>query len=96
MKHYDYYYSKLAGLSQTTINIVENVVESLNNGDYNDIYECINDTIDNSLIYYRNQWDVLEDFCTPAEADYNYAIEELYNLVSSAIYEEEVYDEEAE
>ena len=94
MKKYSYSFSKIMSYSDTTQQIIEDVVSSMNNGDYDNLEECINDTIDNSLIYYRDQWNVLEDFCTPAEADWNYAMEELYNLVYSAISEEEEDEED--
>lgn len=96
MKKYVYSFSKIMYYSDTTQQIVIDVCDSMNNGDYDDLGECINDTLDNSLIYYKDQWDVLQDFCTPAEADWNYAIEELYNLVYSAISEEEDDEEDEE
>ena len=95
-KHYEYSFSKIMGYSDTTQQIVIDVVESMNNGDYEDLTDCINDTLDNSLIYYKDQWDVLQDFCTPQDANWDYAMDELYSLIYSAIYEEEIDEDEDE
>ena len=50
--------------------------------------------IDNSLIYYEDKWEILEEYCTPYDADWDYAYECFFNEVCACIHEEEYEEEE--
>lgn len=58
------------------VDLVERVDDYTND---EDIWEAL----DNGLIYTKDQWTVLEYYCTPQEASWEEAFEELYNDVYS-------------
>ena len=47
--------------------------------DDKDLNEAIFEAIDEGLIYYADQWKVLEHYCTPQDANWDTAIEEFTN-----------------
>lgn len=77
-------------------NVVERVVDAMNDGEYEDIDDCIGYEIDNALMYYDDQWEVMKHYQLPKEANFDNAIEEFINDVYANIGEEEVEEEEEE
>lgn len=65
--------------------IAENVVDSLDNGEYEYIEDAIDDALNTALIYTDDEWEMLKIYCTPRNCDYNNAYEDLwvdiYNLI---------------
>lgn len=59
--------------------IVEDLVERVFDMTEEDPDDEIWDAIDQGLIYYDDQWEVLKYYCTPQDANFNEALEELYN-----------------
>lgn len=59
--------------------IASDIVDYLNNGEYNDLDQAIIEEVDRFLIYYDDQWELLKAYCTPENCDLNYAIECLVN-----------------
>lgn len=65
--------------------IARDIVEYLNNDEYNDLDQAITEEVERFLIYYDDQWELLKAYCTPDSCDLGYAIEclfnDLYNLI---------------
>ena len=59
--------------------VVDRVTEDIKDG--SDIDDVIFDEIDSVLIYYSDQWTIMEHYQNPSEADLDAAIEELYDDV---------------
>ena len=55
------------------------------------IYDIVAEAIDSGLIYYSNQWDVLEFYCSPTNANWDEAIESFENDIISIV--EEILDD---
>lgn len=68
------------------IDIAKEILENLNNGEYDDLDSAIMQELDSKLIYYVDQWELLKTYQTPQNANYNEAIEmlisELYNIIT--------------
>lgn len=63
-------------------------VEDWNNGVYNYDYdweEILPSEIDNSLMYYSDQWEILENYCSPTDANWEYALERYIDDVFTCI-----------
>ena len=79
------------------INIAEEVVDYLNNEEYDDLDTAITEEIDRKLIYYDDQWEMMRAYQTPQDANYNMAlemlVEELYSIIEEEELEEEIEDE---
>lgn len=74
--------------------VAEEVVTLLNDHQFTDIDEAIGGVLDNWLIWTDNQWNMMKEYQTPEEADYQAALEDLINDIYSLIEEEEEEDEE--
>lgn len=62
--------------------LIENILDRIDNpNDDEDIFQAIDD----ELIYYDDQWLVLKEYCTPVEANWDYAIEEFIHTVFSVV-----------
>lgn len=74
-KHFDY-----RG-ADSFFDVVADLVDRVDFGDWQinaeDDYDIIWSAIDEGLIYTRDQWAVLEHYCTPSDANFDEAIEEL-------------------
>ena len=71
--------------------LVTSLVERVDNySDDEDIWS----SLDEGLIYYNDQWTVLEYYCTPQDASWDEAFEALYNDVYSIC--QDLADEDAE
>lgn len=74
--------------------IADNVVELLNDGDYNDLDTAISEEIDRYLIYSKEQWEVMMAYQTPNEANLAEAVQLLIEDVYNSIAEDDEDDEE--
>lgn len=86
MKKYTFNYN--ANKCDLANDIAETVVNELNEGNYSNLEDSIFCEIDSHTIYYDDQWKVLKTYCEPCNADYNYAIECLFNDIYALIEEE--------
>ena len=66
---------RFPGASWEFLKIAEDIAERVENP--NDS-ESIAQALDDGLIYTRDQWEVLAYYCTPSEADFNFAMEQFY------------------
>ena len=87
MKKYKINYEGCHG--DTAQDIVEAAVEEFNKGNYKDIEDAIADEIDRQTIYDNDIWEIMKDYQTPQDANYDDAINSLYEDVISMIEEEE-------
>lgn len=56
--------------------IIDSVLDTLNASDNDlDVYDAILDEIDRALIYYSEQWIVIEYYQNPSEADLDRAVD---------------------
>ena len=98
MKNYyaDYYYEN----TSFAIELAEDIVKWLNCGDYDDVDSAIFESVDNKLIYFEDQWEMMKAYQTPEHADYYEArellISELYGIVKEEDDEEDEENEENE
>lgn len=60
--------------------LLEDILDRIKNPDDTD---DVLQAIDASIIWYEDQWTILQEYCTPQEANWEYAIEEFINLVFS-------------
>lgn len=69
--------------------IAESVIDEFNKGNYKDIEDAISDEINSQIIYDNDIWEIMKDYQTPQDANYEDAITLLYEDVISMIEEEE-------
>lgn len=81
---------------ELSTNIIDNVLQNIefnteiDSIKFDDILsDAIWQEIDRYCIYYANQWEVLRTYCTPQNADFNRAIDELINDLYTIIKIEE-------
>lgn len=55
--------------------ILERAVDIYNDQEERDDYEAINKAIDDGLIYYADQWNILKHYCTPSNVNFEIAAE---------------------
>ena len=76
------------------IRLANEIVEYLNCGEYDDLDRAIYETIESNQIYYADQWELMQNYQTPATADYNKALEalaeELFSIIKVEEHEEEL------
>lgn len=66
--------------------VVEDIVDRVDIEDWkDDDYDAIWQAIDEGLIYTKDQWVVLEHYCTPTDANFDEAIEELASDMGSIL-----------
>lgn len=67
-------------LSWETQYLIENILNRIDNpNDDEDIWQ----SIDDSIIYYKDQWTIIKEYCSPTEANWEYAIQEFTNMIFS-------------
>ncbi len=75
----------------------EEIVDYLNNEEYDDLDTAIMEEVDRKLIYYDDQWEMMRTYQTPQNANYNIAlemfVEELYSIIEEEELEEELVEE---
>lgn len=62
------------------LQVFQNVIDGLDEDDLDSI-DSILETIDSIIIYACDQWQILQFYCDPINADWNSAIEEFTNDV---------------
>ena len=87
MKKYKINYEGCHG--DTAQAIAEESVDEFNKGNYKDIEDAIADEIDRQTIYDNDIWEIMKDYQTPQDANYDDAINSLYEDIISMIEEEE-------
>lgn len=79
------------------ISTAEEIVDYLNNEEYDDLDTAIMEEVDRKLIYYDDQWEMMRVYQTPQNANYNMAlemfVEELYSIIEEEELEEELVEE---
>lgn len=75
------------------VNIACDVVELLNQGEYDDLDTAITEEVERRLIYYSDQWELIKAYQKPAEANYNEAVDMLYAELYGIIIETEIVEE---
>ena len=59
--------------------------------DDDNMTDYLYDSINDNLIYYDDMWNVLKCYCSPEEADWNYAVDEFTNelldCISNGVFE---------
>lgn len=73
-------YQETKHCSRDFIGIVENIISRIEN--YND-YDDMQYAIDSETNYYEDQWTILKEFCNPDEADLNYAMSQLIEIIEN-------------
>ena len=90
--NYDYSKNKIFA-----IETAREIIEILENGEYDNLDTALNETIDRKLIYYDDQWEMMKTYQTPQDANYYTAlemfIEELYSIIKEEEIEEELNEE---
>lgn len=71
-----------SNLSWDIEQLIKEVLERIDNP-YND--DEIWEAIDSSIIYYDDQWKILKEYCSPQEANWDYAINEFIGAVFSIV-----------
>ena len=94
MKKYIINYEEWHGDTATAI--AEESIKEYEAGNYKDIEDAIADEIDRYLIYDNDIWEIMKDYQTPRDANYEDAIASLYEDIISMIEEEEEEEEEEE
>lgn len=99
-KHFDY------SVSFELVDIIENVINRIDDiyiEDEDELYDAIQDAIDDALIYTEDQWNIMKQYQSPQDANWSDAVDEFFNDVSAIVYdlreersEETVADEEEE
>lgn len=49
------------------------------------VYDAVCDAIDNDLVYYDDQWNVLKYYCVPSEANWEKALDEFTNDIANIV-----------
>ena len=63
--------------------LVDDIIDRIDEDDFiSDSYEAVWEAIDNGVIYYDDQWEILKHYCDPKNADWDYAIEEFANDIA--------------
>ena len=75
-------YSDIIGVVEAIISRIEGLY------DINDLYEAISQAIDDELIYYDDQWEVLKYYFSPTDLDLSFgkAIEFLIDDIYKILY----------
>ena len=87
MKKYKINYEGCHG--DTAQAIAEESVDEYESGNYSNIEDAIADEIDSHIIYDDDIWEIMKDYQNPQDANYDDAINSLYEDVISMIEEEE-------
>lgn len=85
-------YGDMAGLA-------ENILDRIDVDDVkDDAYEALYQAMDDGMIYTKDQWTMIEYYCTPQDANYNTAWEafegDLMKCLSAGVIEEDEEEEE--
>ena len=74
-------YDTFPGASWDFLKIAEDIAERAESykEEGHDIENAVSLALDDGFIYTRDQWEVLAHYCTPFEADYNFAEEQFYS-----------------
>lgn len=79
-KHFNYHGS------DAFFDVVEDLVDRVDIEDWkDDDYDAIWQAIDEGLIYTKDQWTILEYYCSPTDANFDEAIEELASDMGSIL-----------
>ena len=64
--------------------LADDIIDRIDEDDFinGDSYEAVWEAIDNGVIYYDDQWEILKHYCNPTDADWDYAIEEFANDIA--------------
>lgn len=66
--------------------LVTDLIDRIDEEDFaEDEYEAIWQAIDEGLIYTEDQWEVLKHYCTPAEANFDEALEYLAQDIANIV-----------
>lgn len=87
-------YGIVGGQIEYDFKMVDLVMDIINrmDGDYSD--DSITSAIDNGIMYYNQQWIILQHYCNPQDANWNTAIEYFLNDIYSIVAEiQELEDE---
>lgn len=93
-------YGIVGGQIEYDFKMVDLVMDIINrmDGDYSD--DSITSAIDNGIMYYSQQWIILQHYCNPQDANWNTAIEyflnDIYSIVTDIQKLEDKYIEEEE
>lgn len=82
----------------TFADCVDRAMNRMEEGNF-ETEDATSEAIDEGLIYYSDQWAVLEQYCTPAEANWQEALEQFWDDVHrcvSDLYEHLKEEEEEE
>ena len=96
MKYYVNYENVGSGyIGSMAESIAYDVVDRMNDGEYDheDLDQCVFDEMDRKLIY-DDQWQIMKEYQTPQEANFDEAVESLQNDVWMMIGYDEDEDEE--
>lgn len=75
--------------------IASNIFERADGMDFSDdVGQVILQAIDDELIYYSNQWEVLKHYCSPSDADFNYTLEQFYCDILDCVESFEIVEDE--
>lgn len=99
-KHFDYSVSfELVDIIENVINRIDGILDIL---DDDELSDAINYAIDDELIYTEDQWNIMKQYQSPQDADWNEAIDEFYNDVYAVVndlreeYSKETVEDEEE
>ena len=85
----------LDNYSSLAIDIAEEIVDGLNNGDYKNFTNAINTVLDEQFFFSGDKWDLIKTYLCPEDANYSVAEEMFVNELYSIIDEDDI-DEDIE
>ena len=71
------------------VSIAEKIVDCLNDGECSDLETALYNELDIALMYYEDQWEMIQNYQTPKNANYDIALEMLIDEIHSVIEETE-------
>lgn len=75
--------------------IASAIFERADGSDFSDdVQDVILQAMDDELIYYCDQWEVLKHYCLPANANLDYALEQFYSDIFDCVEGFDIVDDE--
>lgn len=76
------------------VGIAENVLDRIDAEELENVEEAVFNAMNDALIYYDDQWDMMKYYCSPQTADFDSAWNDFYDDLIDAIINYNVLEEE--